>query len=192
MCDIITLESPDLELATLVTAAGFVQPPTPELRLDVERHFAQGRLVYSVHRNGRLGGYALFRVMDQVLYLGGVMLLPELQGCGIAIKFIERAHADSGVHFLGLRTQSPRMWTAGLRATTSWIPRENAADEELAHLGRGLAAALGCSFPVHPGFYGGSLYGQKPVHGDPRLQAWWDSICNTERGDAVICVGRLR
>ncbi len=194
----ISAEEPDFELATLVTAAGFARPLTPELALDVANHLAESGLRYSVKCRGELGGYALFRTFGPVLYLSGMMLGPELQGRGLAPKIIQRAQVDTRAEFLGLRTQSLRMWLAGLEASNKvcWLPNPSCwgpADTVIAEHAARLVVELGCDFPITRGFYGQALYGVKPAcPNHSPLQAWWDSICNLERGDAVLCIGRLR
>ena len=187
-------EPPDLDLATHVTSAGFVQPISHELREDVRTHLLAGRLVYSIRTpTNPLAGYAIFRTHECLLYLAGIMLAPEIQAKGVAKLAVERARHDTGLQYLGLRTQSVRMWSAGRKMTKQWLPQptEGCHDSTLVSLGESLAKAVNCQFPVTPGYYGSPLYGEKPVHKDHRLQNWWDQLCNFERGDAVICIGRF-
>ena len=191
---VITQERPSLDLAARITASGFAQPLTPELRIDVEQHLAEGQLVYSFQDHGTVHGYALFRTIGPVLYLGGIMLEPDIQGLGLARQVMQRAQADSGRMYLGLRTQSVRMWLAGERATTHWYPnpeQSHITQDDLREILPEFAHALGCSFPCTPGFYGAPLYGEQPRHSDPSLQAWWDELCDFKRGDAILCLGRL-
>ena len=195
----ITNMVPGLDAATRVAAAGFIQPLTPALRMDVEQHLAEGALVQSVLADGVVVGFAIYRLFEiataRVLYLAGIILDPKIQGRHLAAQSITLAAAELHATHLGLRTQSLRMWFVGERLTEGrWGPhphRTFSAEEQV--LGTELSERIhgGGRFPFLPGFYGTSLYGAKPIHRDTITQAWWDSICDFEAGDGVVCLGRL-
>lgn len=198
---------PSLDLATHLASQGFCVNDSPELRADVEKHLIGGEVVYSLHLShefryrdhakssiwNELIGFAIFNSLsDHLLYLSGIILLPEFQGKGIAKYAISRVMNDLGCEYLALRTQSPIMWGALRGVCAKVYPflsfRQNS---QLSKYGEEAAIKIGSKYPIHHGYYGGPLYGKKPIHHQAFVQSWWDSICSFERGDAVICVGAL-
>lgn len=183
---------PHLDHATRFASLGFRVEESPSLRQDVANHLGEGD-VYTVEVDGAPSGFAIFhRYPGHVLYLCGIMLVPDVQGRGLCERII-RGVLTPEDRFLGLRTQSPIMWAAGRRVCRDgWLPRQtDVRDPELLRVGQEVSARIDTSFPFHPGRYGSALYGVKPVHRDPGVQAWWDQHCDFARGDAVVCVGRL-
>lgn len=202
---------PELEAATRIAAAGFVQPLSETLRADVAQHLMEGCLVQSFTNEEEVVlGFAIYRLFEfvpdtRLLYLAGIILDPAIQGQHLAERSICQAAKELRATHLGLRTQSLRMWVVGDRLTKSaWEPnlvdwaeqfhvQTHFPKPELMSLGQKLAEVLGCSsFPYLPGFYGAPLYGTKPTYKHRTLQTWWDTWCEFERGDAVLCVGSLR
>jgi hypothetical protein len=189
--------TPDLDRATAIAASGFVQTLSPSLRQDVFEHLAGGDLVYELHADDRMVGFAIFNVWEpegEILYLSGIIVDEAYQRRTNLQTVLQRACLDApGSRYLALRTQSVRMWLAASRLCEPWFPRAqvSAPSPELAAAGEAVAQRIGSAFPVGRAHYDGPLYGAKPVHRDPALQAWWDGLCNFERGDAVICVGQL-
>jgi hypothetical protein len=190
--------APPIEVTLAIAASGFGQPMSEELRADVKAHLGSGELVYTLRDQGRPIGFAIFNVWGAdrtILYLSGVILESSCQGRGALPEIIARARRDAPtVQYFALRTQSPRMWSAALRLCDRWYPNPQdglKVPGPYAEVGQLVATNLDSSFPQHPGCYSGPLYGAPPLHRDPRLQAWWNSICNGPRGDAVICVGKF-
>lgn len=191
--------TPGLDEATRVASAGFVQPLTSALRDDVERHLEEGALVQSFTLEDVVVGFAIYRLFEigtvRLLYLAGIILDPRIQGQHLAARAIGLAAAELGATHLGLRTQSLRMWLVGERLTcVTWAPHPSRElSDEDARLGAALSERIHGAgrFPQLAGFYGAPLYGEKPVYRDPLIQSWWDSICNFDAGDAVICLGTL-
>lgn len=183
----------DLVQATRVAGAAFHQPVTGALQVDVEQHLTASHFGFSFCLpNGQLVGFTLFKKLDEILCGGGTVIQPEYQGQGLFKHALRAAHAMTGARFVAYRTQSCLAWSVGRKLTTNWHPRpDEAQDSELEHVAQKAAAFLNCSPGVTPGFYGGALYGEKPIHPDPVRQAWWDRLCNFERGDCVLCVGRF-
>lgn len=184
---------PKLDIATSIASTGFVVPKSLELELDVKNHLAEGA-VYSIMLDDEPAGFAIFtRFPDRVLYLAGIILRPGIQGRGVSEAAVKQAREPDD-RFLALRTQSAIMWAAGRHICGgNWLPAaQKSADGELVQLGGLVARRIGCpDYPVAKGFYGQALYGEKPKHRDREIQAWWDKLCSFERGDAVICIGRL-
>ncbi|MEK7584379.1 MAG: hypothetical protein AAB490_03970 [Patescibacteria group bacterium] len=189
----ITKRTPPLTVATELAAAGFVQSLSEALRQDVENHLNEGQVIYSTIENGNFVGMSIFRTMganDDILYLCGTIFMPEAQQRGFASQVIRLAQSELGSQYLALRTQSPRMWRVGQRLCREWYPDPHREIPPLIRgIGKLVGAEIGSEFPVTAGYYGGPLYGAKPLHQDPKLQAWWDRVCSFERGDAVLCVG---
>ena len=118
---LIEVRSPDFDQAVEVTSQGFSQPRTESLEDDVRCHL-EGDIVLTLTEGGFVRGYAVFRTDHDLLYLAGVMIDPELQGCGIAGRFVARAQEIAGATYLGLRTQSPIMWASGRKLCQVWHP----------------------------------------------------------------------
>ena len=187
----IAQESPDLTLATLIASSGFVQPVSPELQVDVDVHLREGRLVYSILNRNETVGFAIFKMFDDVLYLGGIILREDHQGVGIARRVVELARDATGAQWLGLRTQSPIMWASTRNMVRTIFPHPSTGDVQTYLTALQLVRELGMGSAVQPGFYGGPLYGKKPIHHNAKIQDWWDSLCQFERGDAVVVAGRF-
>ena len=207
---------PNLDLATHIASSGFVQPLSNALRSDVDAHLKEGQIVYSIFKDDVLVGFAIFNkimlpaVFPQVcsdwtaagysdmlvLYLAGILLDASVQGMGIAEQVVRYAKNETGLFYLALRTQSLRMWIAGNKMTKSWYP--NPQGTYIGHFDVAkMLLAKQLRMPLTKahssmGFYGAPLYGTKPAHRDPKLQAWWDNICSFERGDAVLCIGQFK
>jgi hypothetical protein len=179
---------PELESALESTASALCVPVSPELRADVENHLGEGQLFYRIFSGDEEVGFAIFKLLPgDLLYLTGIMLRQEHQHRGIAGQVIEAARKKTGAPKLMLRTQSARMWAVGHKLCSMWFPAMMHGDPPTAlHLLR-----VSDVFPLQEGCYGGPLYGEKPLHPNPDIQSWWDSFCNYERGDAVMCLGRF-
>jgi hypothetical protein len=196
------LQEPDLVSATRLTSHGFFQPESDELRKDVAKHI-HGDLVYSIlDDDGTYFGFATFSIDGDLIYLEGIMIDTPLQGHSIGGKVIEAARVKTKARYLALRTQSPRMWSVGYKLCDIWFPDDPQPEQhpELAvvmdrvlALKRNVDSTISLISPTAVACYGGEpLYGEKPIHHDLDLQRWWDSLCNFERGDGVVCVGRFR
>lgn len=182
---------PSLSIATLIASSGFVQPISPELQVDVDQHLHEGQLVNSIIDRGETIGFAIFKMFGEVLYLAGIILHEDHQGKGIAPQVVDLARAATGAKWLGLRTQSPVMWAAAQKMVCSIFPHPSTGDVQTYLAAQELARDLGMNQVIHHGFYGGPLYGHKPTHHYPRIQNWWDSLCQFDRGDAVVVVGKF-
>ncbi len=189
----ITKKVPDLETATRIASSGFVQPISDELRQDVAGHMAGGDVVYGIKEHGQFVGFVIFNIWDGILYLSGI-IVDEAHQCHqhVTESVAKVLRQRPGLKYLALRTQSPRMYVAGRKVCSVWIPHfDEVFAPELVRVGKEVAERTDSQFPLHEGCYGGPLYGEKPVYHDGSLQQWWDERCNFERGDALICVGRL-
>ncbi len=184
-------EIPSIDVATQLAAAGFCCQVSPELRHDVETHLGGGQT--RVVKNRTEQGFVIFRQIEDILYLSGIILAPEVQGKGFAGQIIVELAHDLDAKYLALRTQNIRMWRVGAKICSEWYPNYSQdISSEMRYRGDKLANAIGCDcFPLVVGCYGRPLYGQKPTHRDQHLQGWWDSICDFYRGDAIICFGKL-
>ena len=188
-------KSPGLGLAVELAAQGFAREVTPELVIDAKNHLTQDGTVLTIRHWLKDIGFLIYRLIEpDILYVIGVHILPQYQGQGLAQALISDLAYRLDAVYLALRTQSPLMWRAGssLCRRGQWYPNPHRdLPAELTPIVAVVATKIDSVYPVHIGQYGGPLYGKKPVHHDPALQTWWDSICNFERGDAVVCVGEL-
>jgi|GEM_PF-2497733 len=173
-------------------AEGFQKPKSPALQKDVHEHLQDCQFAFSfVDAQDTLAGFALFKVIGNFLYLSGGVLRPAYQGKGLLSVAVLTARSITGSAFFALRTQSSLMWAAGRHLTHEWYPQSGIKIHSMAEMTRQLADKLGMASTIVPGFYGEALYGQKPLHKDAKLQAWWDSFVDFDRGDAVLCGGRF-
>lgn len=188
------VDTPQLNIAVELAASGFVKPITPELVEDVSQHIV-GDLVLRVVDDGTDVGFATFTFYHSMLYLEGVMIEAGHQDRSLARLIINEARHHHDVPYFGCQTQSPRMWCVGRDICDIWTPQlppTPDADCGLAVATQTMYTARGYTSYLRAGCYNGApLYGEKPVHRDARLQAWWDSLCTFEHGDAVVCAGRF-
>lgn len=188
--------SPRLMDAVHMTALGFVREESKALAEDVSMHLQGGQIIYRIFVGECEVGFAIFVVYGDILYLSGVILIPEYQGKGIINQVVKVVGSiQTECRYLILRTQSLRMYLAASRLCTQFYPQLGVwqnIPEEFTQRGNLVAEKINSQFPVHYGCYGGPLYGAKPVHRDDQLQQSWDELCNFERGDAIIFVGSLR
>ncbi len=189
----IIVATPNLDEAVRLAAAGFVQSITDELVADVANHLSGDLVVYMVE-DEMVIGFATFSVHGELLYLNGIQLNPVVHGRSVCGEVIAFARDETETSYLALRTQNPRMWAAGRKLCTVWLPSDNddAIDAELSAMIALLETERSLPFPVHVGCYGTPLYGEKPIHRDESVQRWWDAICNFEAGDGIVCVGRFQ
>ena len=189
----ITEEVPDLETATRIASSGFVQPISDELRQDVAGHMAGGDVVYGIQEDGQFVGFVIFNIWDDILYLSGIIIHQDYQRHRHVVESVTKVRRQHlQLKYLALRTQSLRMYVAGRKVCSTWLPRvSETTSSELVRVGKEVAERTNSVFPLHVGCYGGPLYGEKPVYHDEPLQRWWDELCSFEQGDAAICVGEL-
>lgn len=179
--------------AVLAASEGFHQPITPALQVDVSEHLERCHFgLQFLQENGDIAGFALFKHFDDLLCGGGMMIRPAFQKSGLVGEAILRAREMTNTSYLAYRTQSPRMWAAGRKITSVWTPQPTGFyHPDLEEVRARAAHHLRVTPTITPGFFGSALYGVKPTHADPVIQAWWDSLCSFENGDAVLCVGRF-
>ncbi|MFA6131933.1 MAG: hypothetical protein WC702_02585 [Patescibacteria group bacterium] len=190
----IVVRIPDPEQATLAASEGFGKPIDPALEKDVTEHLAACHFGLSFFSSeDEFAGFALYRRLGNILCGGGMVLRTAFQAHGLGQIAIQTARVVSQTEYLAFRTQSLRMWTAGKKAVSIWRPNPSGTDDPaLAEAIERAAIFLKVNQTVTSGFYGGPLYGKKPLYTkDAARQAWWDSICSFERGDAILCVGRF-
>lgn len=185
--------TPAIEVAARLTSHGFVQPVSPELIDDVAAHIAGDLVVRIFDDDGEEVGFATFSVHEDLLYLNGIMLDPAVQGNSYAQNVISFARDRFDSAYLGLRTQNPKMWSVGKRMCDIWLPDldDRLPDKGLQGVIDRLQKERNLPHPLHEACYGEALYGDKPVHRDEAIQRWWDELCDFERGDGVVCVGRF-
>jgi hypothetical protein len=186
--------APSLQSAVRMAALGFVKEESVMSVEDVKSHLQSGELIYHIFVGKSEAGFAIFAVCDDILYLSGIIIIPEFQSMGINGLVVQQARLlYPQCKYLALRTQSLRMYLAASRLCREFYPTvENLGiPENFASRGQQVAKMINSKFPVHQGCYGGPLYGAKPDYKDKRLQNLWDELCNFERGDAIIFIGML-
>lgn len=181
--------------AARIAAAAFTKSYSEEVYQDVAQHLAEGE-IYTILDGVTLAGFAIFKMTDsETLYLAGIILRSDFQGIGIAEAIIKMAQAETGAKKFMLRTQSPRMWSVGNKLCRTWFPNPRGKsgywDYSMPWPGGPHFVLYEDKSEILRAFYGGPLYGQKPTHRNRPLQEWWDSICDFDRGDAVLCYGEF-
>jgi hypothetical protein len=173
-----------------------------------------------IHRAGELVGTTSARVLSledsPVLYLGGAVLVPHVQGHGYYQALLLTRFAIGAVagatHFT-TRTQSPIVcrtlkahdpypFTRGTehyRTIAKQIARALNApttDPAFGHGPHTTARRSGLSFDEKTGVvheaYGRSLYSKLPWSGDPDIDGYIKTHLSIQRGDALIVLGPLR
>ena len=186
----IQLRYPCNEKAVELVAGGFCQSTTPELVEDTRAHLAEADFCLVMSHGGLDVAFALFRVIGDMLYLVGIMVAPDFRGKLISQHLVIHALSLTGCKYLGLRTQNPVMWSSARHVCTSWFPDpDTEIPIELLEIAQKYAVEVSASYPVAKGFYGQPLYGTKPNQRNPKIQSWWDGMCDFERADAVFCFG---
>ena len=170
-----------------------MRPVSKALRRDVDSHFIQGHLHYTVFADEKVIGFAIFNhyKTEGILYLSGIILHESFQGKDIAREVVKLAKQDTQTSFLVLRTQSLRMWAAADRMVERIFPHPLQRTPLYLRMKVSQASyiiGMGGQI-IAPHFYGAPLYGEKPVHSNTTIQDWWDDICDFQRGDAVLCIG---
>lgn len=187
-------ETPSLDEAVPLTAEGFRQPISAALTEDVRVHLNASEFSLCARERGKLVCYMLFTIpTDEVLYIAGTLIAETHQGTGIKTRgTILAFERHPSLRWLAGRTQSSIVWASAARISSELYPSGDGGTFSADGTRRlnALAESLRMNGPVHRGFYGGPLYGEKPVHRDPAVQAWWDALCDFERGDAVLYMGR--
>lgn len=182
-----------VEDGTAIAAAGFIQDYNPGLENDVRVHLNSGK-IFTIYEDENKIGFVIYEVFDDILYISGIVMLPSAQGQGYAQKIVRQLCNDTGLPFLGYRTQSPRMWSIGYKLCDRWYPNPEGTQPNAEMLAKihFLRERIGMpTYPVSKGFYGHALYGCKPTLKDPAIQLWWDDMCCFEDGDSVICFGAV-
>lgn len=186
---------PALMSAVYIAVLGFNKEESEALIQDVRTHLESGELVYSIFADSLEIGFAIFAVYQDILYLSGVIIIPDFQGKGIVqqtVKQVQELYPD--VKYIALRTQSLRMYVAATKVCSEYYPTLNSdvIPTSFAIRGQYIARLIHSTFPLHKNCYGGPLYGTKPLYNDGSMQRQWDSLCNFENGDAIIFIGKLR
>ena len=183
---------PSLHDAILSASEGFGQPIDQALSLDVAQHLdACGFGFQFLTDENEIAGFTLFKHYGSLLYGGGMMIRPAFQKSGLVRQGILLAQEHTHARHFAFRTQSPRMWSAGRRVTRLWspTPEQGFFHPELDEV-RSIAADLLHIKPtVTRAVFDRPLYGHKPTHLNPAIQTWWDSMCDFDKGDMVLCVG---
>ncbi len=188
-------KKPTLEQLIVLASEGFRQPITDGLIADVDNHLKDTNFCVCVEDDGCLVACMLCKQpIPGVLYIAGTLVLPSYQGHGIKAEATRRVlDTRPELTWFAGRTQSPIVWSSVHAIAREMLPHPNGhtVPAEAHALRDELAWALGMTSPIQQGFYGGALYGEKPINRDASVQTWWDSICNFERGDAVLYIARL-
>ena len=183
---------PSLEQAILSASEGFGQPIDSALSQDVAEHLSACHFGFQfMAEDGQMAGFTLFKVYDDLLCGGGMMIRPRFQKSGLVRQGIKLAQHKTQASYLAFRTQSPRMWSAGRHVTRIWtpVPLTGFEHPKLDDARSRAAKLMGIELNVTRAVFDRALYGSKPTHLDPVIQAWWDSFCTFELGDMVLCVG---
>lgn len=147
--------------------------------------------VRTIYYNGNKVGFVLYRMVNKILYLSAIVLLPDVQGKGVAKQIILKLKEQNNASFLAYRTQSSRMWAVGKNLCSTFMPAFDnpKINEQFVDLVQLVCLYIKADYPVTKGFYGQGIYGIKPIHHIYAIQRWWDSICDYQSGDSVTCIG---
>jgi hypothetical protein len=170
---------------TPVTGRGFLRRVITEnsLRMDVKQHvFGSDRLVISRHNN-EISSYiaaSLREYRGEIVYhLEGVIVEPRYQATGLAFHLLKRDLEETDADILAFHTQSVKMVRLGFR---------------LASLERKLAVEV--AEIIHTrnrkGAKDKGRYGNQSLYDDPLFANVAIKSLDWQKGDALICAGRVR
>ena len=189
---------PGISEAAQLAAAAFGQQDVEYFMHQVQGLFATCDLVYSGEVDGNLIGFAGFKVFPELntLYLSCAAVDPNQQRQGFLSRATRLAIAQANQAYLAFRTQSASMWRAGTKLCSSSFPDPDYLTAPQAIILAGmidirLGKSPGNNSLQYPGHYGESLYGYRPAISDRKIQDWWDEICDSEQGDAVMFIGLI-
>lgn len=193
---VISLGRPDPEEARALSARGFGQERSPHFDRNVDETIEGGSIHYTASHRDVAVGFAALSVYEhqlgKILYLNGIMIDPVAQSSGLAREIIGLAVSDFPAQYFGFRTQSVRMYVAASKIVPDLYPqithRDEAIPTDITAVGEFIANVRGMDFPLQVGAYGRPLYGTRPGHA---LAEIFYGLLDYERGDALVCVGRI-
>ena len=182
-----------VESLLAVATDGFMRQADGLLYEDIYVHvFDCDRLTVITNESGQALGFIAANVglkEDKVLYhLGGIILMEEIQGKGVAKGFLAQELAECGADVMCFHTQSESMRRLGLSLAE---PNLGLAVElfgdscVLDYLDSGQAVERGRYYSR----YGGSLYGDVGRFGDKAIT---DPGFDFLGGDAIVFAGFVR
>lgn len=129
----------------------------------------------------------------RVLYVSTIMVDKNWQGHSISSSLILNALKINDNDFVGMRTQSARMYVAAKKILPTLIPNLESKDlgqddSKLWQAGEELANYFSIdSFPFIRGAYSSAMYSELPNHPKyPNLYKYIDF----NNGDAILCIAR--
>ncbi len=186
----ISQEAPSLSAAAAVAAAAFGQVSNEAYEAGIANVIREGTPFVALEADYLLG-FAYFLVHEDILYIHATAVHPSAHRRGIVAQLIAAAQAVYDLPYLGWRTQSLKAFRAFSKQCTSVWPL--GSDDELPDCmerATYLATLDGHAWPLAHRAYSDALFAEKPSGEDAVAQAWWDSLCSYEDGDAVYAVGR--
>ena len=188
-------QSPTLDQALLLASEGFGIEITPQMAESVRLNLLASEIhVVAVVHHQVIGCMLATIPLPGVLHITGTLILPAYQGMGIkrdATQHLLTSRPE--LQWIMGRTQSSHVWSSVRNMAKELLPSpENVVvSDELRAMQARLFETFGQTSEIEKGRYGKPLHGSKPIHRDPQLQTWWDSICNFEAGDAILYLARV-
>jgi hypothetical protein len=168
---------------------------------DVENHVMQVDKLYLIMEDSVIAGFSSYGIMEhnnrKILYLHGIVVMPEFQKHGIFQRLNRLALSEENYDFLAMRTQNPVVYAATEHLVKKLFPNRKKAPEDVKKIAVHLALdhlkmqAFDEETFVGRHTYGTCLYSDVPKH--QRSSELFDSILKLDykAGDSVILVGRL-
>jgi GNAT superfamily N-acetyltransferase len=186
-----------------LTQLGFQREKSEKLEESTRRHLTGSKIMYIVSAGRELNAYAVLDLIEssggKILYLSGIMVDPAAQGKNLASNLLTIALKEHCSRYLATRTQNPVMYQCIAKVCDQSYPNPFLdPTPEVMEVGSFVALGrLGMKIydperMIGEGVYGSCLYGKPPISRTTKLEQWFKSRVNLERGDAMIVVGLPR
>lgn len=188
---------PDEDLMVELCSSAFGVEVSDSLRRSVLSTL-RGQEVRTIVIDGEVAGFMSYNINfvgpdhnRKSVYLKGIAVAEQFHGAGALTQGLERILEEEQPDFVGLATQSPRVYETLARVVGNPYPHFDGRETPAAllEIATEIAGYENMLFPKNPGRYGGALYGRMPKSGDSAIQTFFEKLCpQPEAGDNVFVV----
>jgi hypothetical protein len=165
---------------------------------DIYNHLVIPEQVYLMIDDEGIFGMCSYSTKNidnyQILFVEGIAIDPKKQGCGLFEKATNIAITNE--EYIGLKTQSPRMYRALEKFCDEIYPNKKMDfSQEADYLISKLSENMNLDVDekkVARGIYGAALYTQPQLHKE--ASELFDGILKVDynKGDSVLCLGKIQ
>lgn len=164
---------------------------------DVRDHLLNVDGLAFIHNDSRIFGFASCKhyLNEDVFYLHGVAIRPEIKNKGAGRELVARLMADSGLGQIAFTTQNPIMYRLmrSMCGTVTPNPEQDSSNKKLGVLlTAGRNGIFDSDTSVLHGCYDRCLYPQLPSSGDQKIDDWFSAMLNVRNGvsnDSILFIG---